>query len=182
MLTACSLDEQRVEGYDSGADGYLSKPFNSKVLLARCESLIENRKRVKSSTTSDVAVIQRTSSDEKKPVVKDIDSEFYNQFVEILEAKMSDPELSVEDLAAEMGLSRVQFYRKLKSLTNYSPAELLRNARLKRADTLLKTTERTVSEISYDVGFSSPSYFTKCYRDYYGELPTAVQKRTSKMQ
>jgi signal transduction histidine kinase/DNA-binding response OmpR family regulator/ABC-type xylose transport system substrate-binding protein len=182
MLTACSLDEQRVEGYDSGADGYLSKPFNSKVLLARCESLIENRKRVKSSTTSDVAVIRHTSSDEKKPVVKDIDSEFYNQFVEILEAKMSDPELSVEDLAAEMGLSRVQFYRKLKSLTNYSPAELLRNARLKRADTLLKTTERTVSEISYDVGFSSPSYFTKCYRDYYGELPTAVQKRTSKMQ
>jgi transcriptional regulator GlxA family with amidase domain len=95
---------------------------------------------------------------------------------------MSDSELSVEDLAAEMSLSRVQFYRKLKSLTNYSPAELLRNARLKRADSLLKSTEKTVSEISYEVGFSSPSYFTKCYRDYYGELPTAVQKRTSKIQ
>jgi signal transduction histidine kinase/DNA-binding response OmpR family regulator len=186
MLTACSLDEQRVEGYDSGADGYLSKPFNSKVLLARCESLIENRKRIMASQSTDslnsVTTDTKASGEDKKPAAKDIDNEFYRQFIELLDAKMSDSELSVEDLAAEMNLSRVQFYRKLKSLTNYSPAELLRNARLKRADSLLKTTEKTVSEISYEVGFSSPSYFTKCYRDYYGELPTAVQKRTSKIQ
>ena len=80
-----------------------------------------------------------------------------------------------------MGLSRVQFYRKLKSLTNYSPAELLRILRLKRADTLLRTTEHSISEILYSVGFSSPSYFTKCYREYFGEVPTEVQKRTSKI-
>jgi signal transduction histidine kinase/DNA-binding response OmpR family regulator/ABC-type xylose transport system substrate-binding protein len=188
MLTACTLDEQRVEGYDSGADGYLSKPFNSNVLFARCESLIQNRKRIMASQAGDVLIShseqpsQQTDDDKKATAIKDIDSEFYRQFCEILEKRMSDSELSVEDLAAEMSLSRVQFYRKLKSLTNYSPAELLRNARLKRADSLLKSTEKTVSEISYEVGFSSPSYFTKCYRDYYGELPTAVQKRTSKIQ
>jgi DNA-binding response OmpR family regulator/anti-sigma regulatory factor (Ser/Thr protein kinase) len=188
MLTACTLDEQRVEGYDSGADGYLSKPFNSNVLFARCESLIQNRKRIMASQAGDVLIAhseqpsQQTDDDKKATAAKDIDSEFYRQFCEILEERMSDSELSVEDLAAEMSLSRVQFYRKLKSLTNYSPAELLRNARLKRADSLLKSTEKTVSEISYEVGFSSPSYFTKCYRDYYGELPTAVQKRTSKIQ
>ncbi len=182
MLTACSLDEQRVEGYDAGADGYLSKPFNSKVLLSRCQSLIENRKRIKQASQDALpAIAPQQSAECHKVLPKDIDNEFYNRFAEILQERMSEPDLSVEDLASAMGLSRVQFYRKLKSLTNYSPAELLRNARLKRADALLKSTEKTVSEISYEVGFSSPSYFTKCYGSYYGELPTAVQKRTSKM-
>ena len=94
---------------------------------------------------------------------------------------MEDSKLSIEEMAADLGLSRVQFYRKIKALTNYAPAELLRILRLKRADTLLRTTENTVSEISYSVGFSSPGYFTKCYREWFGEAPTEVQKRTSKI-
>jgi transcriptional regulator GlxA family with amidase domain len=76
-----------------------------------------------------------------------------------------------------MGLSRVQFYRKIKALTNYSPGELLRNIRLRRADTMLKTGEATISEIAYAVGFSSPSYFTKSYHDFFGESPTDVRRR-----
>ncbi len=185
MLTACSMDEQRVEGYDAGADAYLSKPFNSQVLMSRCASLIENRKRI-SEALLGVGVPKATAAegDSHRPtsVNGDMDNEFYNRFIGYVESEMSNSDLSVEDIAGEMGLSRVQFYRKLKAITNYSPAELLRIIRLKRADSLLKSTEQTVSEISYSVGFSSPSYFTKCYREYFGEAPTAAQRRTSKIQ
>ena len=87
------------------------------------------------------------------------------------------PELSVEDLGEKIGLGRVQLYRKTKALTGYSPNELLRTARLKKASALLASTEKTVAEVSYEVGFSSPSYFTKCYKDYFGESPTDFLKR-----
>ena len=83
-----------------------------------------------------------------------------------------DPELNVEDLGRDMGMSRVQLYRKLKSLTNYSPNELLRRMRLKKAASLLAASDMTVAEIAYEVGFSSPSYFTKCYKEQFGESPT----------
>ena len=90
---------------------------------------------------------------------------------------MRDPELNVEDLGKDMGLSRVQLYRKLKSLTNYAPNELLRQARLKKATSLLASSEMTVAEIAYEVGFSTPSYFTKCYKEQFGESPTDFLKR-----
>ena len=188
MLTACSMDEQRIEGYACGADAYLSKPFNARVLLARCEALILNRKRIQDALVSNspllpapAAVENRSPEPAAKLPASDIDSDFYRRFVELIEREIANAELSVEELASEMGLSRVQFYRKIKSLTNYSPAELLRIMRLKRADTMLKTTEKSISEILYSVGFSSPSYFTKCYREYFGETPTDVQRRTSKI-
>lgn len=185
MLTACSMDEQRIEGYECGADAYLSKPFNSRVLTARCEALILNRKRIQDALAPDVLTIPRAGDKDAtaaaKAPVSDIDSDFYRKFVQLVDREMSNSSISVEDLASEMGLSRVQFYRKIKALTNYSPAELLRNMRLKRADMMLRTTELSISEILYSVGFSSPSYFTKCYHDYFGETPTEVQKRTSKI-
>ena len=184
MLTACSMDEQRIEGYECGADAYLSKPFNSRVLLARCEALILNRKRIQDALAADTVILPRTDdkpAEAPKVQSGDIDSDFYRQFLALVDREIANSDLSVEDLASDMGLSRVQFYRKLKSLTNYSPAELLRIIRLKRADTLLRTTEQSISEILYSVGFSSPSYFTKCYREYFGETPTDVQKRTSKI-
>jgi transcriptional regulator GlxA family with amidase domain len=105
----------------------------------------------------------------------DIDSDFYNRFVELIETRLSDANVSVEELAEAMGLSRVQFYRKIKALTNYSPVEFLRISRLKHGRTLLQRTDSTIAEVAYKVGFSSPGYFTKCYRDYYGEAPSAVK-------
>ena len=90
---------------------------------------------------------------------------------------MADSELSVEDLGGKMGLSRVQLYRKIKSLTNYSPNELVRSSRLKKAASLLASSEKTISEITYEVGCTSPSYFTKCYKEYFGESPTDFLKR-----
>ena len=90
---------------------------------------------------------------------------------------MKDTELNVEDMGRDMGMSRVQLYRKLKSLTNYSPNELLRQMRLKKAASLLASSELTIAETAYEVGFSSPSYFTKCYREHFGESPTDFLKR-----
>jgi signal transduction histidine kinase/DNA-binding response OmpR family regulator/ABC-type xylose transport system substrate-binding protein len=185
MLTACGADEQRVAGYECGADGYLSKPFNSKVLAARCEALILNHKRVVEAlaANSDLHIPSSKEAIKEAPATManineslgDIDSDFYNRFVELIETRLSDANVSVEELAEAMGLSRVQFYRKIKALTNYSPVEFLRISRLKHGRTLLQRTDSTIAEVAYKVGFSSPGYFTKCYRDYYGEAPSAVK-------
>ena len=88
---------------------------------------------------------------------------------------MSDADVSVDALAAEMGLGRSQFYRKIKALTNFSPVELIRTIRLKEGRNMLLSTEKTVSEIAYATGFSTPAYFTKCYREAYGETPSETR-------
>ena len=98
-------------------------------------------------------------------------SYFITRFKEVVEARLDDSDVSVEDLAADMNLSRVQLYRKVKSLTDASPVELLRTARLKKAYQMLLTTDKSVSEVAYAVGFTSPSYFTKCFKDEYGKVP-----------
>ncbi|MDO5395945.1 MAG: substrate-binding domain-containing protein, partial [Bacteroidales bacterium] len=187
MLTACSMDEQRAQGYDSGADGYLSKPFNSAVLKARCASLIANRKRIRelwqSSTVSTLCAhteARKETAETKLVRPGDIDSEFYNRFLDIFRKKMGNAGLSVDALASEMGLERSQFYRKIKALTNYAPVELMRRLRLQHGHMLLVQTEKTVSEIAYEIGFSTPAYFTKCYREAYGETPTDARCRLAR--
>ncbi len=107
----------------------------------------------------------------------DVDNEFYARFLEIVRREMGAPELNVDTLASKMGLGRSQFYRKIKALTNYSPVELLRSLRLKQARELLASTSRSVSEIAYEVGFSTPAYFTRCYREAFGETPTDLRDR-----
>ena len=169
LLTACSLDEQRIQGYDGGADSYISKPFSSHLLLARIRNLIDSHQRLRQFFGD-----RQTLAKED---ICDMDKEFVEKFKTIIEEKMSDSGLNVEDLGRDMGLSRVQLYRKIKSLTNYAPNELLRMARLKRAASLLASSELTVAEIAYEVGFTSPSYFTKCYKEQFGESPTEFLKR-----
>lgn len=180
MLTACSRDEQRVQGYDSGADGYVSKPFNNAVLKSRCRSLIENRMRVKQLWASQGPEIKTGEDEEPRTQsrpVGEIDNEFYNRFLQHFKEVMSDPDASVDLLAGKLGLGRSQFYRKIKALTNYSPVELMRQLRLKQARHLLTTTEKNISEIAYEVGFSSPAYFSKCYREAFNETPTELRER-----
>lgn len=181
MLTACSRDEQRVQGYDSGADGYVSKPFNNAVLKSRCRSLIDNRMRVKQLWASQGTEIKNSEDNEEPRTqsrpVGEIDNEFYNRFLQHFKEVMSDPDASVDLLAGKLGLGRSQFYRKIKSLTNYSPVELMRRLRLKQARNLLTTTEKNISEIAYEVGFSSPAYFSKCYREAFNETPTELRGR-----
>lgn len=169
LLTACSLDEQRIQGFECGADSYISKPFNSKLLLVRLRNLIDNHKRLK-QFFGDKTTLSKES-------VSEVDKGFADRFRILIEENLADSELSVEELGSKMGLSRVQLYRKIKALTNYSPNELLRIARLKKAASLLASSEKTISEITYEVGFTSPSYFTKCYKEYFGESPTDFLKR-----
>lgn len=169
LLTAYSLDEQRIQGFECGADSYISKPFNSKLLLVRLRNLMDNHKRLKQFFGDKTTL--------SKEPVSDVDKGFVDRFRELIEENLADSELSVEDLGSKMGLSRVQLYRKIKALTNYSPNELVRIARLKKAASLLASSEKTISEITYEVGFTSPSYFTKCYKDYFGESPTDFLKR-----
>ena len=179
MLTACSLDEQKAQGFDSGADGYLPKPFSSVVLKSQAASLIANRKRIKDL----LGERKHLQSDETKGTKKqiegngDIDNEFYSRFLKVFEERMGDPDLNVEAIASELGFERTQLYRKIKAITNYSPVELMRNLRLKKARNLLMGSEKTISEICYEVGFSTPAYFTKCYRDQYGETPSETRNK-----
>lgn len=177
MLTACSMDEQRVQGFESGADGYLAKPFSSSVLKAQVGSLIANRRRIRDiygKTPSSKADTEKVQ-EKKSPKKHDTEDEFYERFLNVFEKNISDSSLSVDTVASELGFERSQLYRKIKSITNYSPVELMRNIRLKRARTLLTSTDKTISEIAYEVGFATPAYFTKCYRDMYGETPSETR-------
>ena len=165
LLTARSLDEQRAEGYEHGADAYLSKPFSLRLLLSRIDNLIESRKKLNQTWSKGV------EDDEIGNLSNEIDKSFLKQLRKIIQENLANSDLSVEQIGDEIGLSRVQLYRKVKALTGYSPVEILRKARLTRARHLLQTTERTVSEVAYAVGFSTPSYFSKCYKDEFGENP-----------
>ena len=169
MLTACSLDEQRVSGLNCGADAYMAKPFNSRVLIAQVKSLIENRKRIKSVFGDGISLSEEN--------VSKTDKDFVAEFKKAISQRLDDSELSVETLGSLFGMSRVQLYRKIKNLTNYTPIEIIRITRLKSAQQLLASTDLTIAEITYQVGFTSPSYFTKCYKEYFGENPNDTRSR-----
>ena len=160
LLTAKSLEDQRAEGYDSGADAYISKPFSEKVLLSRIGNLLKSR-----------VLLKEHYLETGESAAQPQENDFLGRFRAQVQARLSDEDLSVEQLGSELGLSRVQLYRKVKALTGYSPVELVRITRLKAAEQLLKTTDKTVAEVAYAVGFGTPSYFSKCYKELFGRLP-----------
>jgi len=177
LLTARALSQHQIEGYQSGADAYITKPFSQELLLVRIDNLLHSRHQLRDLWSS------RPDKSDNKPevvtpaIIEDqIENAFIGKFKKVVEENMGDSNISVEELAAKMGLSRVQLYRKVKALTGNTPVDLLRRARLTRAKELLTSTELTVSEIAYQVGFASPSYFTKCYKDEYGIVPGEDRK------
>lgn len=170
MLTAKNLEEHRAEGYEHGADSYITKPFHSKVLLARIENLLRQRQLLKN-------LYQGTKEAEKEiseAHLEDRDKQFLKQLQAIIQKNLSDSEFGVEDMGQQIGLSRVQLYRKVKAMTGSSVVDLLRKARLAKARRLLETRSMSISEVAYEVGFSAPSYFTKCFKEEYGMLPGDV--------
>ena len=169
LLTARSLSEQRKEGYDTGADSYITKPFSGQVLLSRIENLMRSRIMLRSVFAGDK---QETEEEEQ---LNETDKTFVGRLRTAIQENLGDSDFSVERLGEEIGLSRVQLYRKVKALTGQTPVELLRKARLTKARQLLEKTEKSVSEIAYEVGFTSPSYFNKCFKDEFDINPSSLR-------
>ena len=167
MLTAKNLEEHRAEGYEHGADSYITKPFHGKVLLARIDNLLKQRKLLKH-------VYQRAADVETEVEATQLnarDKQFVKQLNAIIQQHLADCDFGVEDIGKEIGLSRVQLYRKVKAMTGSSVVDILRKARLAKGKRLLESRSMTIAEVAYEVGFSAPSYFTKCFKDEYGMLP-----------
>ena len=197
MLTANAMDEQRIEGLtEGGADAYMSKPFNPDVLMAQLRTLIDNRRRVcdffgswstdtpsllsdatKGSNPSNPSTSSNPSNSFRTPLTPSLDDKFLTKVRSIIEKNLADSDFGVEQLGDEVGMSRAQLYRKTKALTNYSPVELIRNMRLKRAQQMLAQGDDTIAQVAYSVGFTAPSYFTKCYKDYFGHMPNELVKK-----
>lgn len=170
MLTAKNLEEHRAEGYAHGADSYITKPFHSKVLLARVDNLLKQRNLLKNVYQSSKEAEQEVEASK----LDDRDKQFVKQLNTIIQQNLSNSEFGVEDIGKEIGLSRVQLYRKVKAMTGSSVVDLLRKARLAKAKRLLESRSMSISEVAYEVGFSAPSYFTKCFKDEYNMLPGDV--------
>lgn len=170
MLTAKNLEEHRAEGYEQGADSYITKPFHSKVLLARIDNLLKQRNLLKSVYQGTKEVEQEVEASK----LDDRDKQFVKQLNNIIQQNLSNCDFGVEEIGKEIGLSRVQLYRKVKAMTGSSVVDLLRKARLAKAKRLLESRSMSISEVAYEVGFSAPSYFTKCFKDEYNMLPGDV--------
>ncbi|WP_052731063.1 tetratricopeptide repeat protein [Spirosoma radiotolerans] len=173
LLTALSAQDKRLTGLETGADDYLTKPFDSRELLIRAQNLIRNRRKLHERFSREIRIqpnqITVTSADEK----------FMTRVMTIVEANLNNSEFSVEQFGREVGLSRMQLHRKLLALTGQASGDFIRVMRLKRAAQLLDGRSGNVSEIAYAVGFNSLSYFAKCFRDQFGVLPTEYQGRLS---
>ncbi len=170
LLTAKAGVESRIEGLETGADDYLTKPFDLRELRIRVANLIEQRKKLQ-------AKYQTGASFSYKPIkAESANEKFLKRLHEIVEERISDSKFGVEELAREIGMSRVQLYRKLTALTNQSAVEFLRTYRLERAADLLRQGVGNVAEIAFQVGFDNPSYFTKTFREHFGTLPSELTK------
>ncbi len=165
MLSAKAMIKDRLEGIDSGADMYLSKPFDLDILKSSLAQLITSRQILFNKFYTGI-----TNHGKEKTTT--LDNEFIQKALHFINENISDSQLSVELLSSKVFLSRSQLYRKIKTLTGVSVNEFIRNVRLEKAKSLIEQGNSNINEISYKVGFTSPSYFTKCYKIKYGHLPT----------
>ena len=168
MLTAKAGIQNKLEGLETGADDYLTKPFDGEELLVRAKNLIVQRKKLRDLFTN-----KEIQVDPKKVTVNTVDQIFLENVLELLEANFLDSDFGVPQMQKSLAMSKTQLYRKLKALTNESPGELLRNFRLKRAAQLLSQKADSVTQIAYKVGFNNLSYFAKCFKELYGVAPSS---------
>lgn len=180
LLTALSDDRQRMYGISEGADDYIQKPFNLEILKLRILQIIEERKRLRERfsqqwqrlpDTPEPALEEETATVAPSPA-EPLNDRFLKRFIALLEAHYNDPDFNIEKGSEQLGLSRVHLYRKVKEMTGLSPIDFLRNFRLQKAALLLRQGSATVSEVAYSTGFSSPAYFTKCFKALYSITPT----------
>jgi AraC-like DNA-binding protein len=149
-----------------GADAYITKPFNSQLLKASVENLIENRRRLQQRFAQEVVLMP------KDIAISSADEKFLDLLQKVLDKNITDSNFTIEDFGKEMGVSRMQLHRKLKALTGQSASEFLKTQRLKLALKLLKEKKISIAEVGYTVGFNDPSYFTKCFKQEFGRSPS----------
>lgn len=175
LLTALSDDKQRMYGIASGADEFIQKPFNIEEVKLRIVRLLEERVRLRNAITQDLQ--SPAASDLKPEKVESIDELFIRKFMALVEESYPDSTFSIEKASEMLGLSRVHLYRKVKELMGVTPTDFLRNYRLKQAAALLRQKDRNVNEVAYATGFSSPPYFSKCFKAVYNITPTEYQEK-----
>ena len=165
LLTARAALEDKVEGLKTGADDYLTKPFDAVELLARVQNLIESRRKLRERWRQ--MVVLRPSEISATA----IDQAFLEKALAVAEERLEDEDFSIEDFARKVGMSRSQLHRKLHALTNQSASHFIRSVRLQRASELLRRHDGSVGEIAYRVGFGSQAYFTRCFQERFGCSP-----------
>lgn len=171
LLTAKASQEQKLEGLEEGADSYIPKPFNQRHLQIRVKKLLELRKKLQETYRGKLVI------DEEENQISRMDKKFLNKISKIVEEHLEKEELSVEELSQIVGLSRVHVYRKIKKLTGMSVSEFVRSVKLRLSLELIKKSGKSISEIAYEVGFSSPSYFTKSFKEQFGISPSEFAKK-----
>ena len=178
LLTGLSSKENIVQGLESGADAYITKPFEFDILHKKIESLLENRQIIKRK------FLQSAEEEESFMFSNKLDQAFIDDITRYIEENLSDPELSVNELCALVGMSRSAFYHKLKLLIDLSPADLIRSIRFKNAVALLKDPNNRIGEVAYSVGFSDPKYFSTSFKKYFGKSPSTfvAQLRNHKLE
>jgi DNA-binding response OmpR family regulator len=166
LLTAKQTDENKIEGYRTGADAYVSKPFNSALLNTQVENLLESRKRLR-------ALFSKVkTSHSAEAAITNVDKEFLKKAEQVVLDNLSDTEFDVDSFAEKLKMSRRQFYRKFKAITDQTPHEYIMIIRFRKAVDLLIAGELNISEVGYAVGFSEPTNFTRTFRKVYGKSPT----------
>lgn len=170
LLTAKNSVDDRIECYNAGADGYISKPFDLKVLEARINNFITNKKNKQQEFKSNVEINISTLE------YPSIDEQFLNNAIEIIEKYLAETEFDINTFAEHLNMSKSSLYRKIKTMTGLSPIEFIRNIRLKHACQMLKDKSISISEVAYSVGFSDPKYFTSCFKTEFNITPSEYQK------
>jgi AraC-like DNA-binding protein len=166
LLTARSLEEDRIEGYHTGADEYLPKPFNIYVLKARLKNLLESRQRLKDKFMAKGGMVPA-----REVTTNTLDEIFLDKVTKIILENIADPDFALDDLLKKVGISRSHFFRKISSLTGQNPSNFIRTVRLKYAAELLIQQQHSIKEISFMAGFNSSAYFSKTFRELFGKTP-----------
>ncbi|HEY6438046.1 MAG TPA: response regulator, partial [Ignavibacteriaceae bacterium] len=172
LLTAKSDRDSKLEGLGLGADAYLTKPFDTQELLVRIKNLIDIRRRLQEKFGAGNAVLHKP----EKEKLSYLDQQFLDRVMMVIHQHIAEEEFSIEEFGKDVGMSRSQMHRKLKALTGKSTSLYLRTVRLAKAKQLIENQKGTISEIAYQVGFSSPAYFSRCFKEEFGFTPSEVSK------
>ena len=171
LLTAKTFTEDQVEGLEAGADDYIHKPFKSEILELKVKNILESAERMRKQLKNDLISMPTEAFIESE------EDKLMKKLIDYIDRNISDTEISVETLAAEMGVSRAQLFRKTRAVLGQTPNELLKSMRLKKAEQLLRQGNLRISDIAFEVGFPNPQYFSQSFVKMYGATPSAYLKK-----